>query len=200
VAQTARAKKTYFVAEEPSHLERLLQNRATEIARQMDEFKDILPRLASLRSAPMDAPEVRFYDSSDAVRVLFRDFITTYRGGATEILQLRNLDDLDGFMSAQGLAQVDLERRIKGISSRLLYTSKKGSAYPHRDVSASQISRFVSPGKYRIHGDIGILGNSALIISPVQSRLMGMTIRNVEMVRSLTAMFEMSWDFAETFS
>jgi sugar-specific transcriptional regulator TrmB len=52
VSQSVKGKKTLFVAEDPTNLERLLQRRQDELGEQQQNLKLLLPKLSTLRSVP----------------------------------------------------------------------------------------------------------------------------------------------------
>src|SRR6266851_2346010 len=63
VSQSVKGKKTYFIAEDPINLERLISRREQELKEQKQNFNQILPELKTLKTQPKDAPSVKFYDS-----------------------------------------------------------------------------------------------------------------------------------------
>src|SRR6185369_9751717 len=68
VSQSTKGKKTYFVAEEPSQLRRLLQKKEQAIKEQQSHFDAILPELNQLKTLPTESPNVRFYDTAEGIR------------------------------------------------------------------------------------------------------------------------------------
>jgi sugar-specific transcriptional regulator TrmB len=56
VSQTVKGKKTYFVAEDPVNLERLIERRRQELKEQKQNFDHILPELQNLKMQPKDSP------------------------------------------------------------------------------------------------------------------------------------------------
>jgi HTH-type transcriptional regulator, sugar sensing transcriptional regulator len=192
VSQLVKAKKTYFVAEEPDRLDRLLKNRADELLRQTEAFKTILPSLATLKGSTREQSEMKFYDGVDALKTLFKDFFTTYQGDAKEYLLMSNLEAMSNLRGTG----VDDIRVVRGIRCRLLYGNSSGSVYPENDKKKLQSARFLNASKYPIPGEIGILGNFVVMVSPAASRPVGVTVRNSEIARSMRTMFEMAWAFA----
>src|SRR3954466_8633839 len=52
VSQSIKGKKTYFIAEDPINLERLIDRRAQELKEQKQNFDVILPELQGLKTQP----------------------------------------------------------------------------------------------------------------------------------------------------
>jgi len=196
VAQTVKAKKTFFLAEDPTHLERLLERKANEVAEQIKSLRKVLPRLDAVRSEPNDSPELNFYDGADSVRGLFRDFYTTPFGKASEILLFCNLDELTDILPESSLNLAKAERLAKGITGRLIYTSEHIRLNSSEEKAQMRVSRFVPPSKYPVTGDISVMGDCVVLISLSKNRPVGVRIRNAEMARSMKALFEMAWDQA----
>jgi sugar-specific transcriptional regulator TrmB len=200
VTRSVKAKKTYFIAENPAHLESLLKKRADDLAEQVIGLKQILPQLSALRAVPKELPEVKIYDGVDAVSQLCSDFFTTEKDKRSEILQLSNIEELSLILPGRALARVNSEQARVQRRSRLLYTSEKGAIYQGEDRNKARESRFLPPDKYPISGEVAILGQSVLIISLVQSRPVGVVIRNTEMTATLKVVFEMAWELSALFN
>jgi len=196
VSQTIKAKKTYFAPEDPLNLERLLERRANEVTEQISSFRAIFPRLVALGTVQGELPEVKFYDGAEPVRVLIEDFFTTYRGNGKEILVMSNLDEQAGFLSDKNMEAADSRRLEKGISERLIYTSKDGAAMRTGDGKQHRVSRFVAADQYPVVGRVGIIGDCVVLASFAHSRATGIRIRNSGMAAALKVMFEMAWDQA----
>jgi len=196
VAQTIKAKKTYFAPEDPLNLERLLERRANEVSEQISSFRAIFPRLVALGAVKNELPEVKFYDGVEPVRAFFEDFFTTYTGSAKEILVMSNLDEWEGFLPERSTEAIEVRRLEKGISERMLYAAKAGRVAQPVDKKTARISRFVAADKYPLTGYMGILGHCVVLISFDHGRTTGLRIRNSGMASAMKAMFEMAWDLA----
>src|ERR1700677_1065025 len=75
VSQSTKGKKTYFNAEEPSNLRRLLEKREQEVKEQKTSFEQVLPELKALKTLPKESPNVKFYDTPEGIRSIMGTFL-----------------------------------------------------------------------------------------------------------------------------
>lgn len=200
VTQGVKGKKHYFVAEDPSNLNNLLEKRELELSEQRANFKQVLPELVQLKVTPKELPEVKYYDGNEGVRALFSSFFSSYRGDSTHIYAISNADQLNSFFPERGLGQANPTRVKRRIQSHLLYTSSRGAIYKDTDEIDSRTSRYIPPDKYPLSGDVSIIGDYVIMISLIGDRPMGISIRNPEMAQAMKAIFDMAWDLAEQFN
>lgn len=196
VSQSIKGKKTFFIAEEPINLERLLEKREHELRDQRLNFQQVLPELGRLKAIPKELPEVKFYDGADGVRTLFATFFSSYKGSEKEIFVISNADQLHSFFPERKSGKGNPERVKLGIRSHLIYTSERGPFYHDTDKEGSRDSRFIPLEKYPLSGDISVIGDYVIMISMVGSRPMAVTLRNQDIAAAMRVIFQMTWDMA----
>lgn len=200
VSQSIKGKKTYFVAEDPSNLKRLLEKREKELIGQKASFAKILPQLQGLKTVPKELPEVKFYDGQDGVLSLFRGFYSDYQGALKDIYAFSNIDQVHEFYPERALGKANPDRMQHDIRSHIIYTSQQGPIYKHSDKLANRESRFIPLEKYFLTGEVDIIGDYVVLISFTGSRPIGVTIRNSDMAAGMKAIFDMCWIMAEQFN
>ncbi len=200
VSQSVKGKKTYFVAEDPSNLKRLIEKREQELKEQMQNFGQILPALQGLKTVPKELPEVKFYDSSDGVRSVFATFFASYKGSSQDIYAFSNIDQVHAFSPDRSFDKPNPDRIKYHIRSHIIYTSKSGAVYKDTDQEFNRESRFMPADLYPVTGDISIFGDYLIFISFAEDRPIAVTIRNAEMARAMKTIFDMSWKAAEQFN
>ena len=127
VSQSTKGKKTYFVAEEPSQLRRLLQKKEQAIQEQQKNFDAILPELNELKTLPTESPNVRFYDTAEGIRSMMASFLSAHqREGVKIVYGISNLDQLYGFFPEFKAAGGNPDRLKSRIPSKFIYTTKQG--------------------------------------------------------------------------
>lgn len=196
ISQSVKGKKTLFLAEDPSVLNRLIERRSAELAEQRMNLKQILPRLSSLGSGPKDIPEVRFYEGSASVRSMLADFFLNYHGGERELVGFGNADEMADFYPEIDRIHLQTETLRRSFTARIIYTSARGRILDEQTVSRAKL-RYVKPELFPGEAMIGILGDNVLIVSFVDARPMVITIRNTSTARSLKSIFELAWSGAE---
>jgi predicted transcriptional regulator len=200
VSQSIKGKKTYFIAEDPNNLERLLEKREVELNEQKHSFEQILPELSKLKTVPKELPEVKFYDSSDGVRSLFANFFAEYQGSSQDLYEISNIDQVHVFFPERTLGRPNPDRVKYNVKSHLIYTSEQGPIYEGADEEGRRESRFVPIEAYPVTSDVSIFGDYVIMISFAEDRPVAVTIRNAELARAMKAVFDMSWTLAEKFN
>ncbi len=203
VSQTVKGKKTFFIAEDPSNLKRLIEKREQELKEQKSNFQQILPELSALKSVPKDSPNIRFYDSSDGIRTIMNNFLEEARKSANGDVVIRafsNLDQLYIHFPELSKSQVNTARVKAGIHSHFLYTSAQGPLLKLGDPTNNRESRWVPIDKFDMGGDFTIVGDNVLMISFVGVHPIGVAITSPEIARGMRAIFDLAWEAAEPFA
>lgn len=195
VSQSTKGKKTYFVAEEPSQLRRLLQKKEQAIKDQQKHFDAILPELNQLKTIPTDSPNVRFYDTAEGIKAITASFLESNKN-VGELYGMSNIDQLFGFFPEFSAASGNPERTKVGIRSKFIYTSERGPVLKDSDKERNRESRFVPIDKYPLTGDVTIVGDNIVMLSLVGNKPIGITINSAELSKSLKAIFDLAWESA----
>jgi len=201
VSQSIKGKKTYFIAEEPSNLSRLLEKRELELKDQKANFQQVLPELLSLKSIPKESPNIKFYDSADGIKTIMNEFLVKgSRGDVEEVCGISNLDQLYVFFPEFRMATSNPQRKKAGIKSRFLYTSKEGPILGESDNTSNRTSRFLPFDKFPMSGDFTIVGNAVMILSLNGANPIGITIESPELAQGFRGIFEAAWFAAESYN
>ncbi len=193
-SQTSKGKKTYFNAEAPENLKRLLEKREQSLRDQKVQLKELLPMLEALKSLPKDSPDVKFYDGAEGIRTVFKTFIKESRAaGITELFGMSNLDQLYAFFPEIEAAKSNPDRVSAGIHSKIVYCSTKGPIYSHVDETMNRESRFVTPDRFPIDGDVTVMGDRISMVSLTGPKPVGVVITNKELARTMRTVFELAW-------
>lgn len=200
VSQSMKGKKTYFNAEDPSNLSRLLNKREQELKEQKTNFNAILPELIGLKTIPKDSPNVKFYDGAEGIKGIFATFFSTYAGDVTDAYGVSNLDQLHAFFPEMAQTGVNPERTKNKVRSHFLYTTTRGPIYDDTDENSNRESRWVPIDKYSFQGDFSIIGDYIILLSLGGSNPIGITIKSREIAQGMLAMFHLAWDGAAEYN
>lgn len=200
VSQSNQGKKTYFTAEEPISLRRLLAKKEQQVADQKISFENILPELQKLRNLPTDSPSVHFYDTAEGIRSIVASFYSTHSGEVDMVYGMSNLDQLHDFYPEMAKGFPNTERVKHGLPSQFLYTSSKGPIYRETDKESLRESRWVPVEEYPLNGDITIIGDYIVMLSLSGHKPIGITINSIELAKGMLAIFKMAWDRAEKYN
>lgn len=200
-SQTSKGKKTYFSAEDPAKLLRLLSKKEQEIKEQKHSFEEVLPQLQALKSLPNDSPSVKFYDSAEGIRAVVSSFYAEHKDEKyDQAFGITNADQLHAFFPEIAANQANPARIEVDVASKVIYTSKDGSVFKDTDKQRNRQSRWVPPDKYPLNGDLSIMGNHVIMLSLVGSKPIGVTIESAELARSMKALFDLAWQSAAKYN
>lgn len=199
VSQSNQGKKTYFSAEDPISLRRLLAKKEQQIADQKTSFEGILPELQSLKNMPSESPGVKFYDGAEGIRTVMATFLLSQKQKGVEVVYgISNLDLLHDFFPEIGARSVNPSRLDAGLPSKLIYTTTRGAIYASSDKQMDRESVYVPLDKYPIEGDLTIVGNQIVMLSLSGNKPIGITIESKELAHTMMALFNMAWDGAKS--
>jgi HTH-type transcriptional regulator, sugar sensing transcriptional regulator len=201
VSQTTKGKKTYFIAEDPINLERLIDRRQQELKEQKQNFNQILPELHGLKLKPKDAPTVKFYDSTDGIKTILNSFLEhAKRPDIDRVYGFSNLDLVLSFFPEFRASMANPWRSKAGIHSQFLYTSSDGPIMKETDEIRNRESRWLPPDRFPIAGDFTIVGSNVLMLSLGATHPTGITIDSEELAQGLRVMFLAAWDAAAAYN
>lgn len=199
VSQTSHGKKTYFTAEDPSSLKRLLDKKQQELSEQRKNFDTLLPDLSALQSIPAESPTVKFYDGAEAIRTIMATFLDQHKDEADKTTYaFSNLDQLHTFFPEFKKQLTNPERVKAGFSSKFIYTTERGPILADSDDRSNRDSRFVDPARYPLKGDMTIVGNHVLILSLSASRPIAVSLDSKDIADGFKAIFDLAWATADT--
>lgn len=194
VGQASHGKKTYFTAEDPVSLRRLLDKKQAELKTQREAFTAFLPDLISLKSIPAETPTVKFYDTIEGLRSAVSTLLLSVDLGDVEyIYGFSDVDKVQKLFPEIAKSQGNPVRIKVGKKSRLIYTSEKGPIYKETDKESYRESRHVSGDQYPINGDITLVGDHIVMLSLDGDKPFGVTIKSAPLTSAMRAMFELAW-------
>lgn len=200
ISQSIKGKKTYFIAEDPTNLNRLLEKREQELTEQKTNFEQILPELSALKSVPKDSPNVKFYDSSDGIRNLYDSLFTPHKSSSKVVYEITNVDQINHFFNDLGTGHPNPTRLHSGIHDVFLYTSERGAIYKDTDKESDRESRYIPFDQYPIKGNISILDDYVVILSLKGESPIGISIRSQEIADNMRVIFDLAWQQAAQFN
>lgn len=197
VSQTVKGKKTFFTAEDPTSLKRLLDKKEQQLAEQKKGFEVVLPEISKLKALPKDVPSVKFYDSTEGIKSIINTFFTSNnQGEGTTIYGISNLDQVYAFFPEIKKTAGNPSRTRAGLASKILYSSQEGPILKKTDREMNRESRFVPSDKYPLNGDMTIIGNNIVLLSLAGSKPIGVTIQSRELAKGMLSTFNLAWEAA----
>lgn len=188
-----KGKKTFFVAESPENLMRIIETREREAQEQKRVLPDIISQLSVLYTGNGEKPAVRFYEGTEGLETIRRDFINPQY---TEVFSWTNYDLLAEIFSRDN--SVGKERVRRKIKAKLLYTRKAGPLDPQWANNPAEFreSRYVPTDKYPFEGDITIYGNR-VAISSFKGKPNSVLIDHPVVAQMMKSFFLLAWESAQ---
>lgn len=201
ISQSTKGKKTVFVPEDPSNLQRLIDKRQHELDLQRSNFDSIMPQLSALGSGPRETAMVRLYDSADGIKSLMRTFIKEAVGTDDHVvIGFSNLDELYDSFPEFRQTHSNPDRLRAGIKSRFLYASSEGPIMKAFDRETQRVSRWIPLEKFPTQGDFTVVGDQIMMLSFQGKHPVGITIASPDLAQGLRTMFDLAWAAAEEYN
>lgn len=187
VSQIQKEKKTFFVAEDPANLSRLLEKTEREIKDRKTHLESILPKLRQIHQLPPERPEVRFYTGKEGMKTISAETLREARRAGDEIYGMINLNKVFKVVTPEELAEHSGKRVRLGIKSKVFYSGKQPSVSPLRQQK-------LIADQYPINADISLLKDKLYMISYETEKPVGVVIEEPHIARTLRSLFELAWD------
>jgi hypothetical protein len=146
---------------------------------------------------PKDAPGTRLYEGEDGLRAMVEHYVERHpKNSDKKIYGVTNLDSLYPFFPEVEKLGAEPSRIEAGLSSKLLYTTKRGPILRHSDQRLNRESRYLPFEVYPFTADFTITSNSAAFMSFKGTKPMGVTVESEEITAGLRILFELAWESA----
>jgi sugar-specific transcriptional regulator TrmB len=201
VSQTNKAKKTFFNAEAPENLRRLIEKREQSLEDQKQQLDELLPQLKELKSVSRVAPVIKFYEGAEGIHtVIWTIFEESKKTGLKEIYAVTNRDQLYNVFPDIGAMRTNPARLASGFHSKVLFTTSDEALKNVSDVGKNRESRYIPPDTFPINGDMTIIGDKVAIVSFDKSIPVAVVIDSSELVRTFTTLFMLAWQTAGNYN
>lgn len=185
-------KKTFYVAEPPTHLSHLIEQKELGISASKIELQNLLPELLSIYNKRGDRPVVRFFPGKEGL-IAMREEILQMEG--KELLIVSDYHGLINTFSADERDKFSKRRHKLAIASRVLYTED-----PSKDPKVVWTAKKYNPSNVRVlpktsHDlafDVYIFDES-ICISSLNDDKWGVMISGKAIVNSVRLLYEVAW-------
>lgn len=194
VTKYVEDKKTYFVAESPEQLGRVLDKQIHAIQERHQDLDQLLPKLRAFVRASDDRPVVRYYTGREGLKVL--------RGEMSRIASAKdtwyNFTPLDHLRAAFG-SDNDYgymkPRLAKGLYSKTIFTTTSSTLKKEALSTADQVRvqrKFIPPERYRSASGLTIC-NNCVAIGSFGAKLGGVIIESESVAQMMREFFDIAW-------
>ena len=188
VSESTQGKKTVFVAEPPTSIDRYLDDQSKALVSKKDELKNLLPGLNEMSRSTdgTEVPVVRFYKGKKGIMQTSSESRRKAKAG-DEVYGIANVDEVEAIFPGHTDENAVLRVRKK-LSSKVLYYSVS-QPLP----SSKKISRKTKRIKTPVMADITLYPSRATLVTYAGEDSTGIVIENKQIVETLRVVFELAW-------
>lgn len=188
VTESTQGKKTVFVAEPPTSIDRYLDDQSKALVSKKDELKSLLPGLEEMSRSTdgAEVPVVRFYKGKKGIDQTNAESRRKAQNG-DEIYMVTNSDEVEAIFPAHNSENAVL-RVSKKLSSKVLYYSVSRPL-----PSNTKILRKTKRIKTPVMADITLYPSRATLVTYAGENSTGIVIDNKQIVETLRVVFELAW-------
>lgn len=180
-----RGKKTYYAAESPNNLERLIEKKYDAIEHQKSEARMLVPELLKIYGQKIERPTVRVFEGKDGLVAMRHEMLD----GSPKLIQvIYSYDAMAKIYTEEELLAFSKKRSAKKIQSEGLYT-KTGEDII--SIAPQKLKRLNSK-EFPFDSDIYIYGDTVSYAS-TKDKIVGITIKNANIAFTMRTMFEVLW-------
>jgi sugar-specific transcriptional regulator TrmB len=186
VSTFKRGKKTFYAAESPNNLIRILEQKKQNIINQEIEVAILVSELLKLFGSSVDRPVVRVFEGKEGLESM-RNAILEEK--PAEILMMVTYNRMQRVFTEEELRLFTKKRQDLGIESSVMYSMPEGEDF--KPFPLQKLKR-VDPKKIPFGSDIYIY-NDTVSFASTESQIVGVTIRNRDIAATLRGMFLGLW-------
>ncbi|MBI2109408.1 MAG: hypothetical protein HYT93_04545 [Parcubacteria group bacterium] len=189
MSKSTRDKHTYFSAEPPENLFRLVETRKKEAQRYSFELKKIMPQLRMLYETGAERPHVRVFEGREGLKTMIDDLL---KSKIQSLEEFTALDEIHAIIPPQpNDHRIKIKNKLKKVPRKIIYTSSKG---PFLEVKeGTKERRFLDKNKFPFTGGINVYGNKVSMTSRKKT-ITGVIIENKEIADTVRALFNLAWE------
>jgi sugar-specific transcriptional regulator TrmB len=180
-------KKTFFSAESPLNLERLLEQRISTLEQKKSQIELFLPGLLDSFSQHSIKPIIRNFQGKDGLAAMRNEVFTS---ADAKIRIITNYDDLLKTFSKKELQYYSAQRKQQSTASYVLYTMAGGDDFTPFEYQ--RLQRVTTKSK-PFGCDVYIYGNT-VSFAAMKHEVVGVSIDQADIAATMKTLFDTYWD------
>lgn len=184
-----KGKKTFFTAESPDRLNRILESEKNEVENRRSILEKILPGLLSLGANAEHKPRVQFYEGAEGLKSIHDDVLATTDRTLENIVSLDDAATIE--VGDEHVADLREKLENKGVKVRVLYTSKQNKKLEYPAKLQWQVRR-MPYDLFPLHGELTLYGDKVAAFS-YRGKIFGTIIKSKEIAQTVRVLFELAW-------
>lgn len=189
IADTSPVKR--FAAAEPQSLQKLLQDRQTELKQTASSLATLMPSFRSQYALSLDKPGVFHMAGTDGFERLLEDMV----GSQTEVLLVASDDVPDDEVTLKRFRELLVQRMTNGVTTRALFHHASYSERIRREFTARGMEvRFIGDTPFK--GEV-VLYEHNTVFTVYDPSLIVTVLTNKHVTDTMRTLFEQLWRVAE---
>ena len=177
-------RRSYYLAEDPEHILRDLEEKVHLIS-------EALPELKSIKGLLSERPKIYFYEGREGFRRIWKEILES---GEKEYLTITSGEQFLDYVSEKYITEKIIQRKVKsGIKSRqLINDSLYARKIIAKDSKENRVSKIL-PSKFKFPATEIIFGNKIAILSTKFENLL-LIIESADIAKTHKFYFEIIWN------
>ncbi|MDP1689088.1 MAG: helix-turn-helix domain-containing protein [bacterium] len=189
IVKKGGAEKTFFRAEDPDHLQKLVETENKKAKERMLVLEKSLPELGRLFQFAGSRPKVRFFEGKEGLQTMQDE---AFKMKDKHIISIVDFDGIIKIFPDHPEKHTPI-RVQKGIQSKVIYTSVNGDILGRENKAMLRETRFISPDQFPFTCDLAIYDH-ILSISALREKSVGVLIEDKDISNSMRALFKLLWE------
>ena len=185
VSTFKKLKKTFFTAESPTNLERLIDIKINTLRDKKENIHQLIPDLIDFYEGNVGKPHVRAFSGKEGFKTMRRGVIESE---VKEYFVAMNMTDAAEHLSKEEMMDFSNKRASAGILAHTIY-SKEGR--DNIKVPPQELMRLSDP-EFPIESEVYIYGDTVSFAS-TKDNIVGVTIVNKNIAETFKTIFRLAW-------
>lgn len=187
-----KGKKTYYSAEKPEKLLKLVQAERARLAEREAKLKEVMPELEALISLSVEKPEVKYYEGLEGLEAMKDIF---FESKARKIDVVSSIEDQRRVVPEEKLLKHAARLYRSGVVGRTIILSKTEIDAPMINFSSWEFRHLIPPKKIKLGGEIAIFSDYVSLVAYLNAPY-GFLLRSAEIADTARMIFDGAWTTA----
>lgn len=193
-SQITKEKKTYFQAEDPLELLKVLEAKKADVEEKMGEARLIIPELQELYNLNRTKANVRLLEGRESIKIIQNDL------ARSKAKEFDNITNLTIATEKYPVTEND-HRRVyykKNFKVRTIFSYDATQPVPKLEFLKNEERRMIPQEKFPIFGEVLLYDNKVAMIN-LEDRLYGIIIEDKFLHDTFKTIFDLAWESAEKY-
>lgn len=194
VSEITKDKKTFYQAEDPIQILKVLEDRKTDLDEKMGQARLVIPHLQELYNLNRSKVNVRLLEGRESVRIIQNEIARSKK---------KSFDNIVNWSLANEKFPVSEKDHRKpfydqNFKVRTIFTFDTGKPMTHLPFLKNEERRMIPHDKFPIQGEVVMYDNKIAMIN-LKDRIFGIIIEDDQLFQTYKAIFDLAWEASEKY-